>query len=144
MGRVEFEHWRSADANASDMPAVFADSVAPVFDAGLVDLVETDHRICDEISLVPTLGHTPGHVSVRIASRGEEALITGDFIHHPCQIARPEWSSTADNDPQRAERTRARRCSRGSPARRCWSSARISPAPTAGRVVRDGDAFRLV
>ena len=33
------------------------------------DLVETDHRICDEIRLVPTLGHTPGHFSVRIASR---------------------------------------------------------------------------
>src|SRR5580704_8241671 len=71
-----------------------------------VDLVETDHRICDEISLVPTLGHTPGHVSVRIASSGEEALITGDFMHHPCQMAHPEWASTSDDDPQRAELTR--------------------------------------
>ena len=75
---------------------------------GLVDLVETDHRICDEVNLVPTLGHTPGHVSVRIASQGEEALITGDFMHHPCQIARPEWSSTADSDPAQARLTRER------------------------------------
>ena len=49
------------------MAAILADSVAPVWDAGLVDLVETDHRICEEISLVPTPGHTPGHVSVRIS-----------------------------------------------------------------------------
>src|SRR5215467_11648856 len=39
---------------------------------------------------------------------GEEALITGDFIHHPCQIARPEWSSTADSDAAEARLTRER------------------------------------
>jgi len=37
----------------------FHDSVKPVWDAGLVDLVATDHRVCDEINLEPTLGHTP-------------------------------------------------------------------------------------
>ncbi len=101
MGRVEFAHW-TTQHEREDMAAVLADSVTPVFDAGLVDLVETDHRICDEISLMPTPGHTPGHVSLRIASEGEEALITGDFMHHPCQIARPDWSSTADSDPAAA------------------------------------------
>jgi glyoxylase-like metal-dependent hydrolase (beta-lactamase superfamily II) len=91
MGRVEFAHW-TGQRQRDDVAAVLADSVTPVWDAGLADHVETDHRLCDEINLVPTLGHTPGHVSVRIASRGEEALITGDFMHHPCQIARPDWS----------------------------------------------------
>jgi glyoxylase-like metal-dependent hydrolase (beta-lactamase superfamily II) len=85
---------------------VFADSVRPVYDAGLVELVETDHRIDETVSLIPTIGHTPGHVSVRIRSRGQEALITGDFVHHPCQIARPEWASTADSDPVVARHTR--------------------------------------
>ena len=107
MGRVEFAHWRG-QRERDDMAAVFADSVAPIHEAGLADLVETDHRICDEVSLVPTTGHTPGHVSVRISSEGEEALITGDFMHHPCQIARPDWSSTADSDPEAARRTRER------------------------------------
>jgi glyoxylase-like metal-dependent hydrolase (beta-lactamase superfamily II) len=50
------------------------------------------------VSFVPTLGHTPGHVSVRISSEGEEALITGDFVHHPCQMAHPEWAATVDYD----------------------------------------------
>src|SRR2546430_10409354 len=95
---VEYIHWTSQHER-EDMAAILADSVAPVWDAGLVDLVETDHRIADEISLVATPGHTPGHVSVRITSGGEEALITGDFMHHPCQIAHPESSSTADSDP---------------------------------------------
>ena len=82
MGRLEYAHW-TGQHEREDMTAVLADSVTPVWDAGLVDLVETNHRICDEVSLVPTLGHTPGHVSVRIASLGEEALITGDCMHHP-------------------------------------------------------------
>src|SRR5262244_1536638 len=98
MGRVEYAHWMG-QGEREDMAAVLADSVAPVWAAGLVDLVATDQQICDEVTLVPTLGHTPGHVSVRISSQGEEALITGDFMHHPCQIARPAWSSTADSDP---------------------------------------------
>ena len=72
MARSEFDYWRSESDNA-EQRAVFSDSVQPVFDAGLVDLVDTDHRICDEVCLVPTVGHTPGHVSVRISSEGEEA-----------------------------------------------------------------------
>lgn len=142
MGRTEFDYWRSAPQTAAGEPAVFQDSVQPVFDAGLVDLVETDHVVCDEVSLTPTLGHTPGHVSVRIRSGGEEALITGDFIHHPCQMAHPEWAAAPDYDPDQSIRTR----------KDVFSSLAGAPtlvigthfaAPTAGRVVRDGEAYRL-
>lgn len=140
-GRTEYEHW-TRDSERPDMAAVIADSVAPVFDAGLVDLVETDHRVCDEVSLVPTLGHTPGHVSVHIASEGEEALITGDFMHHPCQIAHPDWSSTADSDPDRARATREAMLA-GLAGRPMLVIGTHFAGRTAGRIVRDGDAFRL-
>jgi len=141
MGRVEFDHWRS-QRERDDMEAVFADSVSPVHDAGLVDLVETDHRVCDEIDLVPTIGHTPGHVSVRIRSEGEEALITGDFMHHPCQIAHPEWSSTADSDAAQARATRERMLKELSERPVLVIGTHFAGA-TAGRIVRDGDAYRL-
>jgi glyoxylase-like metal-dependent hydrolase (beta-lactamase superfamily II) len=142
MGRVEYAHWTS-QLEREDMTAVLTDSVTPVWDAGLVDLVETDHRICDEISLVPTVGHTPGHVSVRIASCGEEALITGDFMHHPCQIARPEWSSAADSDPLLARRTREQMLTSLADTPTLVIGTHFA-GRTAGHVVRDGDAFRLV
>ena len=141
MGRIEFEHWRQRRDNDAQA-AVFDDSVAPVFDAGLVDLVETDHRVCDEVSLVPTLGHTPGHVSVRIRSKGEEALITGDFIHHPCQMARLDWSSAADQDASRAAATRREMFSRLADTPTLVIGTHFA-GPTAGRIVKDGDAFRL-
>ena len=141
MGRVEFEHWQ-AQRGRDDMEAVFADSVKPVHEAGLVDLVETDHRVSDEIDLVPTIGHTPGHVSVRIRSQGEEALITGDFMHHPCQIAHPEWPSTADSDAEEARRTRERMLKQLSERPVLVIGTHFAGA-TAGRIVRDGDSYRL-
>ena len=141
MGRTEFTHWQS-QYDRDEMAAVFADSVRPVYDAGLVDLVDSDERICDEVSLVPTPGHTPGHVSVRIMSRGEEALITGDFMHHPCQIARPDWCSTADADPGAARETRERMLKELSERPVLVIGTHFAGA-TAGRIVRDGDAYRL-
>jgi glyoxylase-like metal-dependent hydrolase (beta-lactamase superfamily II) len=141
MGRVEFAHWRAHHERA-DMQAVFADSVQPVHDAGLVDLVETDHRVCDEISLIPTIGHTPGHVSVKIKSRGEEALITGDFMHHPCQIAHPEWCSAADSDPDMGQQTRERMLAELASRPVLVIGTHFAGA-TAGRIVKDGDAYRM-
>ncbi len=142
MGRVEFGYWRDQHTD-QELQLVFADSVRPVFDAGLVDLVETDHRVCEEVSLVPTLGHTPGHVSVRISSGGEEALITGDFVHHPCQMAHPEWAAGVDYDPVASTRTRREMFGRLAGAPTLVIGTHFA-SPTAGRIVRDGDAFRLV
>jgi glyoxylase-like metal-dependent hydrolase (beta-lactamase superfamily II) len=152
MGRIEFEHWTTPSlsspasgggkAGGEDMAVVLADSVTPVWEKGLVDLAETDHRICEEVSLVPTPGHTPGHVSVRIASQGEEALITGDSMHHPCQIARPQWSSTADTDPAAAQQTRERMLTGLADAPILVIGTHFAGC-TAGRIVRDGEAFRL-
>ncbi|MEE4192050.1 MAG: MBL fold metallo-hydrolase [Halieaceae bacterium] len=140
LARDEFEHW-SADDEAFQQ-TIMADSVMPVFDAGLVDLVATDHRVCDEVDLVPTLGHTPGHVSVRIRSGGAQALITGDFVHHPCQMARLDWRSSADSDPAEAEATRRRVFAEHADTPTLIIGTHFAGA-TAGSVVRDGDAFRL-
>src|SRR5215472_2017189 len=141
MGRVEFAHWRQAHERP-DMEAVFADSVKPVYDAGMVVLVETDHRITNEISLIPTVGHTPGHVSVLIRSKGEEALITGDFMHHPCQIAHPEWCSAADSDPALGQQTRERMLEELSGRPVLVIGTHFAGA-TAGRIVKDGNAYRM-
>jgi len=100
--------WRYWDAHDDDPMNrnVLDDSVRPVFEAGLVDLVSVDHRVCAGVTLEPTPGHTPGHVSVHISSAGEEALITGDCIHHPCQMSRTDWCSAADTDQIQGRSTR--------------------------------------
>ena len=105
VARPEFEYWDTEAADALNA-CVMADSVRPVLDAGLVDLVDWEHRLCDEVTLVPTPGHTPGHVSVLIRSGGAAALITGDCIHHPVQMTRTDWCSAADHDRQQGQHTR--------------------------------------
>src|SRR6185295_15252274 len=87
-GRTEYDHWQAAGDPGERQ--VIADSVQPVIDAGLADWVESDHAVTPEVRLEPTPGHTPGHVSVRIRSGGEEAVITGDLVHHPIQCCAPE------------------------------------------------------
>ena len=60
----------------------------------------------DGVSFESTPGHTPGHVSVHIDSKDEKAIISGDMMHHPCQIARPEWVTPFDADNGAAMATR--------------------------------------
>ena len=140
IGRREYEHW-SAEGD-SEQQAILADSVKPIFDAGLATLVEMDHRISPEISLTPTPGHTPGHVSVLIESQGARALITGDMLHHPCQFGHPEWSPPFDSDPHAGAAMRRSVMERvaGEPVLVIGTHF---AAPTAGRVVREGGAFRF-
>jgi glyoxylase-like metal-dependent hydrolase (beta-lactamase superfamily II) len=135
----EWEHW-SREPQAYG--PVIEDSVQPIFDAGLATLVDGQHRVCTEVQLEPTPGHTPGHVSVHITSRGEEAVITGDMIHHPCQIAHPGWSTSADVDEFRAAATRKHFLETYTDRPVLIIGTHFA-APSAGRIVRDGDAFRL-
>jgi glyoxylase-like metal-dependent hydrolase (beta-lactamase superfamily II) len=138
-GRGEYEHWRDY-SDEPEKAAVFKDSVQPIAEAGKADLVADDARLCDEITLIPTPGHSPGHMSIHIQSDGEDALLTGDVAHHPCQMAHLEWSSTADSDPVRSVVTR----------RELFS--RFADTPTlvigghfnAGRIRREGDAFNFI
>jgi glyoxylase-like metal-dependent hydrolase (beta-lactamase superfamily II) len=138
-GRDEYTYWAGHRDEPSHPPASFDDSVQPIVDAGLADLIGPDHRVSDEISLIATPGHSPGHLSVLITSEGEQLLLAGDAAHHPVQFTRPEWSSTADYDAAAAARTRRALLER------------ITDTPTqiigghfaGGRVVRDGNAFRM-
>ncbi len=137
-GRVEWTHWSVTEGDYSNV----ADTVRPVIDAGAADLVEVDHQICPQVRLEPTPGHTPGHVSVVIESAGERAVITGDMAHHPIQFAEPELAAPADTDAALAAATR-----------RTFCTARVGDGalvigthfggPTAGRIVPDGQTWRL-
>lgn len=135
----EWAHWRT---EPQEYGPVIEDSVQPIFDAGLADLVRPDHRVTDEVWLEPTPGHTPGHVSIHIASEGEEAVITGDMIHHPCQIAHWDWSSSADWNQELSAETRTSFLQRYSDRPVLIIGTHFA-APTAGHIVRDGETYRL-
>ncbi|MBT5666447.1 MAG: MBL fold metallo-hydrolase [Rhodospirillaceae bacterium] len=141
-GRTEWEHWSDENHPQKRGEDIIGDSVKPIVDAGLADLVDSDHKITDEIWLEPTPGHTPGHVSVRISSRGEDALITGDFMHHPCQMARPDWRSAADYDGEWAEKTRNELLQQYADQPVLVIGTHFA-TPTAGHILRDGNVYRF-
>ena len=141
IGQQEYEYW--CGDKDEEQQAVMLDSVTPIFDSGLADLVATDHTISPEIRLIPTIGHTPGHVSVMIESDGKKALITGDFMHHPCQIEHPEWTVSFDEDEAAAAACR----------RSVLDDLADSPvlvigthfaSPTAGRIITAGESFGFI
>jgi len=105
LAEKEWRHWDSVGGDPMNAE-LLNDSVRPVLAAGLVDLVDWEHEVCEGVRLAPTPGHTPGHVSIHIESGGEKALITGDWIHHPCQMTRTDWCSSADHDQHQARATR--------------------------------------
>lgn len=94
----------------SDLEGMLRESfdreVATVVDAGAAELRSGAFAVSPEVSVVPTPGHSPGHVSVVVRSGGQEALITGDAIHHPVQLALPEVGTTADDDHRATVATR--------------------------------------
>ncbi len=141
MAEKEFNYWRDNHEDPGDAE-LFGDSIQPVVDAGLVDLVDLEEQICPEIKLEPTVGHTPGHVSLHITSKGEEAIITGDFMHHPCQIARPDWCATVDYDQTQAHQTRLDFFQKYADRPVLIIGTHFA-GPSAGHLVRDGDAYRL-
>jgi glyoxylase-like metal-dependent hydrolase (beta-lactamase superfamily II) len=142
-GRVEYEHWMELYRTKGYHDLLHVEEcVMPIIEAGLVDLIEMEHQINGEISLEPTPGHTPGHVSVRIRSRGEQAIITGDMLHTPLQIAVPGWIGNFDMDRALAAQQRARfvKASADKPLLVIGSHF---PHPTAGHIVSDGDSWRF-
>lgn len=132
LAEKEFEYWNGADADALN-DGVMDDSVTPVVEAGLVDLVDWEYQVCPEVSLKPTPGHTPGHVSILIQSQGQAALITGDCFHHPCQMTRADWCSSADFDQSAGQATREKFLSEYSDSDVLIIGTHFA-TPTAGRV----------
>ena len=140
--RKELDYWEEARAEGKEHMDHVDDSLVPVLEAGLVDFVEPNHQITDEIRLIPTPGHTPGHVSVHISSAGQEAVITGDVVHHPVQFAEPDWTNNFDIDKDAGRKGR----------RDFFALYEDQPTivigshfadPGSGRIVRDGDLWRF-
>jgi glyoxylase-like metal-dependent hydrolase (beta-lactamase superfamily II) len=141
--RLDYDHYLALDRDPATGPAnhgSFRDSVMPVVDAGLAQLVAGHHDVDEHLAIDPAPGHTPGTVAITLASRGERAVFCGDILHHAIQVLHPEWNSFACADAARA------RASRRAVLERCaGTGALLMPAhfgaPFACRVDARGDGF---
>ncbi|MEQ8246697.1 MAG: MBL fold metallo-hydrolase [Alphaproteobacteria bacterium] len=119
-----------------------ADSVFPIVDAGLAEIVTMDFAIGDGLSLVPSPGHTPGHYCVHLQSGGQEALFTGDMLHHPVLIAEPQWVTKFCLDPAQSTATRRAFIEKHAGGGAVVLAAHFA-GPTAGRITDAGGKARF-
>ena len=109
--RREYERWdtRRPDHQPVDYNmGVFAQSVLPIMEAGLADLVGDRHRVSSSVEIEPAYGHTMGHSILHLVSQAQEAYFTGDVFHHPLQILYPELHMPGCDNLQQAIETRRR------------------------------------
>jgi glyoxylase-like metal-dependent hydrolase (beta-lactamase superfamily II) len=143
MARREFEHWHAFQQRGEDSPhrLAFEDSVLPVVRAGQSVLVDDDYAFEDGLWFESAPGHTPGNVVIHARSGNDRAVFLGDVLHHQLQLAKPEWSTAACSDRELSRRTRTRLIEEYAESGMRLLPAHF-PAPTIGRIVRRGDAYR--
>ena len=138
--RQELEAWEAL--HRKEPQPHYTDSILPVIEAGKAQLVASDYALDDEVWLEPTPGHTPDHVSIRLASQGQQGVITGDMIHNPVQCLEPGWIMRADFEPDRAVTTRKQfldqYCDSG-----VVVCATHFPEPSIGHIVPRADSFEF-
>ena len=144
--RRDFEHFGAQEIEDDHLRA-FRDSVLPVYDAGRAELVDTNVSVHREIGngvwLEPALGHSPGNFSVLAERGGERAIFWGDVVHHPVQLIRPELLMSFDADQEAGRDTRSRTLARAVDEGLVCFPAHFRD-PSAGRVLRDGQAYRYL
>ena len=109
--RREYERWdtRRPDHKPVDYNmGVFDQSVLPIMEAGLAQLVDDRHRISPSVAIEPAYGHTMGHSILHLSSNAKEAYFTGDVFHHPLQILYPELHMPGCDNLDMAIETRRR------------------------------------
>lgn len=141
--RTEYEHRQANwERHGTTTEYAYEDSVLPVIASGQAVVVESDHVVDDQLRIESAAGHTPGNVVLRIRDGGDQAVLSGDVIHHPLQVKYPEWSSAYCEDPLASAACRRRFVEQHADTGTLILPAHF-PAPTAGRIRRDGARWRF-
>jgi glyoxylase-like metal-dependent hydrolase (beta-lactamase superfamily II) len=69
--------------------------------------IKSGQDVVTGVKAIATHGHTPGHLSFHIESKGQQTLILNDCAHHHVlSLAHPEWHFAFDIDKEQGAKTR--------------------------------------
>ena len=91
--------WHWATVERQPIAPHVEQTLIPMHEWRLLDLVEPDLTITDEVTIVSAPGHTPGNAVVRVHSGAETLFFVGDLIHHTAEIYDPELIADGDALP---------------------------------------------
>ena len=127
-------------ATEEENSQMFIENVMPIMEAKQTVLVDTDYALDDEIWLEPTPGHSIGHVAVHLRSGPHHAVMCGDLIHSPLQLAEPGWSLNSDYDMAASATTRKKFLSTHCSTDTLILTAHF-PSPSAGYIIPRGNGY---
>jgi glyoxylase-like metal-dependent hydrolase (beta-lactamase superfamily II) len=148
--KTEADWWLN-EANAAKVPAdrrgmfkTAQGALAPYRAAGRFKTFAPETEVLPGIRAVATPGHTPGHTSYLISSKGETLLVLGDVVHSiAVQFAHPEASYEYDSDRKQAVATR--KAVFAEIVKHGWTIADAHlPFPGIGKLRPAGTAFAFV
>ncbi len=103
---ADWNAFKQAEVQANFPFPFWDETLGPLEHLGVLDLLSGEHALTGEITAIPTPGHTPGSMSLSIASAGERAMIIGDVVTNPAQVTETEWVFAFDMEPDQAVLTR--------------------------------------
>ena len=132
--RLDWDHFTGPEIIGS-APQV-THNVVPLETLGLMELIESDHKITDEVTTLATPGHTPGHQAVLVNSAGERAMVVGDVLHSKVQVQEPGWCAGVDIDKRQSQDNRETLLDRAETENYVIAAGHFHPSEHIGRIVR--------
>jgi glyoxylase-like metal-dependent hydrolase (beta-lactamase superfamily II) len=127
--------WMRAFTDEDDVRE-FAEVIAPLESAGVLDASTDDREISPGLSVRHAPGHTPGHRCAVLDAGGERVLFTGDLLHFTFQLNDPGFRAPGEHDPDEACRTRAAWLDRAASEGLTFATPHVPPSPI-GRIVQE-------
>jgi len=133
--QAEWDYWMTPEQLEEPGNSHLVECVQPLEGTGRIQLLNVEQPIDENLTFIPTPGHTPGHVSIGIYSAGERAVVIGDVSHHPMQLDHPDWSPGVDTDPRQSAKSRDGLFQAAANDGRTWIAGHW-PYPGFGRIKR--------
>jgi len=107
ISQAEWDFW-TAENNLTKLDDIFGEfarkNLPPLRER--LDLVGDEGDILPGITIVPTPGHTPGHIGLELSSEGDHFFFLADAVLHPIHVQYPNWTSKVDMDLEEVVKTR--------------------------------------
>lgn len=146
----EADFWLSEETMAKapeSMQGMFKmaqQAVAPYAKMNKLKPYKAEGELLPGVSLVPSPGHTPGHMSYLFKSGEQTLLVWGDILHnHAVQFAKPEVVIEFDVNSAKALESRQRILAKAA-ADKLWVAGAHLPFPGLGHVRKEPQGYAWV
>jgi glyoxylase-like metal-dependent hydrolase (beta-lactamase superfamily II) len=139
---IQRAEWETAThPNERTRATYLEENLTPVEESGRLRLLDGETAVTDEITIVPSPGHSEGHASVIITSGGEMAIYLGDMASQAVQLERTAWVPAFDIMPLMSMEAKKRLVEKAIQENALLICVHL-PFPGAGHMTRTPDGFK--